>query len=527
MKGTLRTKIIALTCLFFIMILVIGITTILVVQNRVITTAHEKLSGDLAMAVAYVDAVYPGSWSIGEGKLFKGEAEMSGNFAIVDSIGRLTGDTVTLFQGDTRVATNVRTSSGDRAVGTQASQEVIEATLKDGRTYIGKANVVGTWNQTAYAPIKNGGDEIIGMFYVGVPNTRYNEISRSIGGIIAMMGIVGLVIVGILSYFIIRTTTGALNQVIAGLGEGSEQIATASNQVAASSQHLSESTSEAAASLEETSSSLEELSSMTRQNAENAQLANDMMSKEAATNFQLIIERMGTMENAMQASVKASEDTAKVIKTIDEIAFQTNLLALNAAVEAARAGEAGAGFAVVADEVRNLAMRATEAAKNTQDLISNSTGRIREATSTFEQVNEAMDKNADIARKVTELAAEIAAASQEQAHGIGQINVAVTEMDKVTQQNAASAEESASASEEMNAQVEQMKVYVGELMAVVGGRLGNQRSVVPLRKPVKSHPAHFPSEAGRGRIVTLSGHKGKEVRPDQVIPLEEENFRDF
>ncbi len=348
--------------------------------------------------------------------------------------------------------------------------------------------------------------------------------------IMSIMTILGVLLAVGLGFGLTRAITRPLNRVIVGLGDGAEQIAAASNQVSSSSQQLAESTSESAASLEETSSSLEELSSMTRQNADNAQLANDMMSKEAAPNFQLIMERMGTMEKAMQASVKASEDTAKVIKTIDEIAFQTNLLALNAAVEAARAGEAGAGFAVVADEVRNLAMRATEAAKNTQDLISNSTGRIKEATSTFDQVNESMDKNAQIARKVTELAAEIAAASQEQAHGIGQINIAVTEMDKVTQQNAANAEESASASEEMNAQAEQMKVYVGDLMAVIGGQsdglAGRRRSVMPLKKSGRSHQALVPAKAKPERMMALSAHKGKEVRPDQVIPLEED-FKDF
>ncbi|HPJ95970.1 MAG TPA: methyl-accepting chemotaxis protein [Syntrophales bacterium] len=326
--------------------------------------------------------------------------------------------------------------------------------------------------------------------------------------------------------------TKPLNRVIAGLSDGAEQIAAASSQVSSSSQRLAESTSESAASLEETSSSLEELSSMTRQNADNAQLANDMMTKEAAPNFQIIMDRLETMEKAMHASVKASEDTAKVIKTIDEIAFQTNLLALNAAVEAARAGEAGAGFAVVADEVRNLAMRATEAAKNTQDLISNSTVRIKEATSTFDQVNEAMDKNAQIARKVTDLAGEIAAASQEQAHGISQINIAVTEMDKVTQQTAANAEESASASEELNAQAQQMKVYVGDLMAVVGSggtKIGVLSSPAGSRKKrgKASGSSKLPSvKPGPMYMKAFSGPKGTIVRSDQVIPFEDD-FKDF
>jgi methyl-accepting chemotaxis protein len=349
-----------------------------------------------------------------------------------------------------------------------------------------------------------------------------------------MITVLGMLLALGLGFGLNRSITRPLNHVIAGLSDGAEQIASASTQVSSASQHLAESTSESAASLEETSSSLEELSSMTKQNADNAQIANDMMTKEAGPNFQLILDRMAFMEKAMQASVRASEDTAKVIKTIDEIAFQTNLLALNAAVEAARAGEAGAGFAVVADEVRNLAMRATEAAKNTQDLISNSTGRIKEATVVYEQISEAMDKNAQIARKVTDLAGEIAAASQEQAHGISQINIAVTEMDKVTQQTAANAEESASASEELSAQAEQMKVYVEDLMSVVGGggretevHAGPSGRVRKIGKPTASgHKKLLPVKARPVRGMQLTTHTGTVVRPDQVIPFEED-FKDF
>ena len=327
--------------------------------------------------------------------------------------------------------------------------------------------------------------------------------------------------------------TRPIARVIEGLSDGAEQVTAAASQVATSSQHLADGSSNQASAIEETSSSLEEMSSMTRQNADNAQLANDMMMKEAAPNFQMIGERMTTMEKAMQASVGASEETAKVIKTIDEIAFQTNLLALNAAVEAARAGEAGAGFAVVADEVRNLAMRATEAAKNTQDLITNSTGRIKEATSLYGQVSEAMGKNGEIAKKVTELIGEIAAASREQAQGIGQVNSAVVEMDKVAQQTAASAEESASAAEELNAQAAQMKSYVGDLVSLINGaadgyggkalpagRVTSQRGAVLSKKPPIAALVKYDRKQG-------ASVKEKVVRPDQIIPLEEGDFKDF
>ncbi|MBN1547942.1 MAG: MCP four helix bundle domain-containing protein [Syntrophaceae bacterium] len=362
---------------------------------------------------------------------------------------------------------------------------------------------------------------------------RANWISLviTVAGIILAMGIGSLLTLAI---------TRPINRVVSGLTDGADQVAAASNQVSSSSQQLAEGTSEQAASLEETSSSLEEMSSMTKQNADNAQLASDMMTKEAAPNFQVMGERMAIMEKAMQASVTAGNETAKIIKTIDEIAFQTNLLALNAAVEAARAGEAGAGFAVVADEVRNLAMRATEAAKNTQGLISNSTEKIKEATDIYGQVSEVMEKNGQIARKVTELIGEIAAASHEQANGIAQVNIAVNEMDKVTQQAAANAEESASASEELNAQAEQMKVYVDELIRVIGGNQNGasmervhsgKMNVISSINTLMDTKKSLPPTSGRKEknlalVATRAGH-GKVVHPNDVIPFDENEFKDF
>ncbi|MDR2861161.1 MAG: methyl-accepting chemotaxis protein, partial [Syntrophobacterales bacterium] len=207
-----------------------------------------------------------------------------------------------------------------------------------------------------------------------------HEISATARLVLIVSGAIAIILGILIAILIIRAITKPVNAVIDGLKTASDHVDSAATELSASSQQIAEGASEQAASLEEASASMEEMSSMTKQNAENAHLANDMMIKEAGPQFGLMTERMNTMTQAMEASVNASKETAKVIKTIDEIAFQTNLLALNAAVEAARAGEAGAGFAVVADEVRSLAMRSTEAAKNTQDLISNSTTRITEAT---------------------------------------------------------------------------------------------------------------------------------------------------
>src|SRR3972149_11481326 len=184
---------------------------------------------------------------------------------------------------------------------------------------------------------------------------------------------------------------------------------------------------------------------MTKQNPDNAGQAKLKMG-ETREIVSKVNKHMRDMAEAIAEISKSSEETSKIIKTIDEIAFQTTLLALNAAVEAARAGEAGAGFAVVADEVRNLAMRAADAAKNTAGLIEGTVKKVKDGSGLVTRTNEAFVKVADTASKVAGLVAEIAAASKEQSQGIEQVNQAVSEMAKVVQQNAANAEENARAS---------------------------------------------------------------------------------
>jgi methyl-accepting chemotaxis protein len=279
---------------------------------------------------------------------------------------------------------------------------------------------------------------------------------------------VGVVLCAILGFVITRSITKPINSITHGMNQGANQVAASSDEVSCASQSLAEVSSQQAASIEETSSSMEEMSSITKKNAKNAVHVKSLM-EDATQVINTANDSMIQLTHSMTDISKASIETSKIIKTIDEIAFQTNLLALNAAVEAARAGEAGAGFSVVADEVRNLAMRAAAEAKNTADLIQGIVKKVTEGTKLVSIANEAFDKVTDSTGKVGGLVTKISEDSREQSRGIEQINTAVSGMDKVVQQNAANAEESAATSEEMNAQALQLKEYVGDLVTLVSG----------------------------------------------------------
>ena len=285
-----------------------------------------------------------------------------------------------------------------------------------------------------------------------------------------MIGIGGfLIVMAVLAFLISLLVIHPVKCVIESLSESAEQVASASMQIASASQSLAEAASEQAAGVEETSASVEEIAAMTTQNSDNAQQAREI-SDETWTSISTAGVSMGGVMTSMQEISKASEETAKIVKTIDEIAFQTNLLALNAAVEAARAGEAGAGFAVVADEVRNLAIRAAEAAGNTATMIEETVSKVKDGHELVRKTGEDFQAVGSGSKKVVALVAEIAAASDEQSQGIKQINTAIQEMDKSTQQNAASAEEAASASEELSAQAMQLKMNVGQLETLISGK---------------------------------------------------------
>ena len=387
--------------------------------------------------------------------------------------------------------------------------------------------IKGVKKVAGFAPVSLAGWSICA-------NQDYSELmapADRLSTIIIIVAIIFLGVVAMAVFFFARGIALPIGRISEDLDDASEQVAAASSQVASASQSLAEGASELASALEETSSSLEEMSSMTRQNADNAAQAKSLTG-EAAQNVAQVGELMDKMTTAIQDVTRSSEETGKIIKTIDEIAFQTNLLALNAAVEAARAGEAGAGFAVVADEVRNLAMRSAEAAKNTSGLIENTINTVKRSRDLTRQTQDAFKENMEIAGKVGQLIDEVAAASHEQAQGIGQIGKAVAEMDKVVQRTAANAEESASASEEMNAQAEQMKNNVYVLVTIIeGGNNGNIGRASDQYMGGKGNT--MMQRSGKPiieKLLTAGNNvlkKGKTVRSREVLPLEKDSFSNF
>lgn len=336
-----------------------------------------------------------------------------------------------------------------------------------------------------------------------------------------ILGLIVVIIMVLVLWFLTSKVFTVIKTTVKGLIEASSQLANASSQVSSSSQSLSEGASEQASSIEETSASLEEISSMSKQNADNAGICNNDMI-EAGKLFKVIDDKMAQLTSSVEEISTNSEETQKIIKTIDEIAFQTNLLALNAAVEAARAGEAGAGFAVVADEVRNLAIRAAEAAKNTTSIIEKTVSSVGNSNGALAEVKDALGKNLDIGGKVGALVAEISNASSEQSQGIEQINTAVSQMDKLTQSMAANSEETAATSEELSSQAIELNDYIEILAAMIGS--GNNSSMPAPKMLNMNRVERRPQIETREKPAASAA---KLLKPEEIIPMDDDSFESF
>ena len=327
----------------------------------------------------------------------------------------------------------------------------------------------------------------------------------------------------------IDKTNRALAGISDSLQEGADQTASSAGQLSSASRSLAASTSEQSASVTEASASLEEISAMIRATAENASKAKEFAGQ-ARGAAEVGKQTMEEMKLAMKSIEVSSLDIAKIVKNIDEIAFQTNILALNAAVEAARAGEAGAGFAVVADEVRSLAQRSAAAAKETADKIEAAIANSQRGSRSCSNVGESLEQIVERVAAADVLVAEIASAAREQSQGIRQVGVAMTQMDKVTQGNAASAEQSSSAAEELTNQAQLLQENVEQLQSLIASTSRSDGNAAGSYRPARiSRPAAQRALA-RQALPSRAAVEARRQAPHIVMPDDDPdatNFRSF
>lgn len=481
---TIRAKLTLLVSLVLVLLVaIIGVYSVNSMHSRLIESAQVKLMSDLHMGSALIEQRYPGPWSLREDGIYKGETKMNDNYEIVDLIGSITSDTVTIFQGDKRVATNVKTADGTRAVGTYVAEEVAREVLQNGKIYIGKAEVVGTWNQTAYEPIKDAQGKVIGIFYVGVPNSLYDQTVQKFAASIFFAGVIGLIIslavcfvalrqilVRPLARFIEFTDNisrgdltkeinyasndelgkmarsfnymvKSLKELIGHTAASSGIIASSTEQLVAMAQETSAGASETAASISQMVMTVDQVSGNTRAVFEASEKATSFAKNgkdkadSAITQMDMISEFTALTADTIGDLARNTEKITQIAELITQISGQTNLLALNAAIEAARAGEHGQGFSVVAEEVRKLAEQSSQAAseineitrmirgkaENAVQMMADSEKKVRDGSLTVQEAGTEFTRIYELVNELHTQFQNVAEAAVQMSSGIGKV----------------------------------------------------------------------------------------------------------
>ena len=458
--------------MIIILSVITGTYSISQMKSKIIASAQSKLHSDLALTRTLINSRYPGDWQLIDGNLYKGDYLFNNQFDFVDEIGELTGDTVTIFQQDTRIATNVIQADGTRAINTQISEEVGNIVLKKGETYVGKANVVGTWNQTVYEPIIDSNRNIIGILYVGVPNTLYDKMANDFRTNLILFITIGVLCFSFLVWILCskifsplttletatqKMATGDLttkveiasrdelralasafntlgerfNKVLYNISAASCEVNTSSEQVSSSSKSLSQGALEQASAIEELNSRIQDICNQMQQNSNATQKV-----------------------NAIHEINQTSHDISKIVSIIDNIAFQTNILSLNASVEAAQSGKYGLGFAVVAEEVRNLAIKVSIAAKDTADLIKISLDKVDEGMKIVDSNAKSLDLIISGIDDISSALNTIYIATKEQSTNIEHVSLQISQVAAITQNTSAISEETLATSVELHGQAQ-------------------------------------------------------------------------